>query len=79
MIMMRLMAELMEFIGYPNGLMGFMSTSVLGRGLGVYSLFYMAYILFAHFSPGRDGWLFMGVSVTMFFTAALTYTIVMVL
>ncbi len=79
MIMMRLMAELMESIHYPNGIIGLMTTGVRGRGVAVYSFYYMAYLLFAHYSPRREGWLFMGVSMSVFFAAALTFALVMVL
>lgn len=79
MIMMRLMAELMESIHHTNGIMGLMPTSVRARGQGVYAFYYVVYLLFAIFSPNRDRWLFMGVSLTIFFAAALTFSVAMVL
>lgn len=79
MLMLRLQAELMESIGYPQGILPFMDSHVFSRGLGVYAIYYVIYLLIAYYSPDSKGALFMGVSLSVFFMAFFTAIAVMVL
>lgn len=79
MVMMRLQVELMEFIGYPHGLIGFMGSYVFYRGLAVYSVCYAVYLILAHYSPGSKGSIFVAASISMFFIAFFMSSVVMVL
>jgi len=79
MIMMRMLVELMTDIGHPNGLMGFMGTPVHTRGLIVYSIAYVIYMVLIRYSPNAKGTLLMAASIGFFFFSFFTTAIVMVL
>lgn len=79
MVMMRLLVELMTSTGYEHGILPFMTSHVFDRGLVVYSIFYMLFCILAHYSPRSDKHVFMGASITVFFIAGVTATIVMLL
>ncbi len=79
MIMMRLMIELIESTGFPGGILPFLSVNQFSRGLGTYSIFYLAYAILAHYSPDTDNSIFLSGSIGMFFTAAFVFALVMVL
>jgi hypothetical protein len=79
MVMMRLLTELMESIGYPRGLIGLMDSPVHVRGLVLYSIFYPLYIFFLYTRPQTPQSILMAVSITIFFTTSLLFTLVMVL
>lgn len=78
MIMMRLLAELMESIGHPNGILGLVSFPVLLRGQLVYVLFFMMYLLYIQFFK-TTGPILMAASVGLFFMTFFTFAAVMVL
>ncbi len=79
MLMMRLQAELMASIGYPDGLIGLMDTPVYTRGLIVYSIAYAVYMIVLRYSVNAKGTLLMAASLAFFFMAFFTAAIVMVL
>ena len=79
MVMMRLQVELMGSIGYEQGILGVMSMPVFSRGLIVYSLFYIAYMLLAHYSRDSRKVIFMAASISIFFMALFVSSVVMVL
>lgn len=79
MIMMRMMAELMDSIGYPSGLIGLMETPVLTRGLLIYSVAYVLYMAIVRYSPNAHGTLLMALSLAFFFAAFFICAFVMVL
>lgn len=79
MMMMRLMTELMHSIGHANGIIGLVSMPVETRGLLLYNLFYMAYVLLAYFSPHAYRSVFMAASITIFFASWICFAAVMVL
>lgn len=80
MVLMRMQVELMYFIGYPHGLIGLIpGINAFERGLGVYSLFYISYFIFLHYSKETTGSLQMAASIGMFFMVFVTSTMLMVL
>ena len=79
MIMMRMLIELMGWIGYPDGFFGLLDYSLLTRGLALYSLVYLVYLTIALYSPKSEGPLFLGMSIGVFFTASVLFSIIMVL
>lgn len=79
MLMMRLLAELMTSIGYPDGIVGLMDTPVYTRGLFVYSIAYAVYMIVLRYSMNAKGTLLMAVSLAFFFFSFFTTAIVMVL
>ncbi|MCE7887751.1 MAG: hypothetical protein DYH13_09675 [Alphaproteobacteria bacterium PRO2] len=78
MVMMRMLVELMTYIGYPNGITGLIDMPVHSRALIIYSLFYFAYIAFFHFSPNAKGMLLMAGSIAFFFASFFTTATVMI-
>lgn len=79
MVMMRLMAELMETISYPSGIIGLLAMPVEYRGIAVYNFFYMGYLILAYYSPRTYSSVFMAASITIFFASWLCFAFVMVL
>ncbi len=79
MVMMRLQVELMVSTGFAGGFTGWWNMDVLSRGQITYSIFYVAYIVLAIYSPGTKGTIFMAASISIFFAALFTSMIVMVI
>ncbi len=79
MILIRLQAEIMVYIGYGNGIMGFMTSNVHTRGIAVSSFYYILFIIIAHFSPKTEGIVFMAACLSFFFSIFVTTAIVMLL
>lgn len=79
MVMMRMQAELMHGIGYPHGILTFMNSDMLSRGILIYSIFYMLYFALAVFSPGTKGSILLATSIGIFFMAFFVSSMVMLL
>lgn len=78
-VMLRLQVELIVSTGYPTGYLGILDNPVFQRGLIVYGVFILIYMLLAYFSPGARRIVVMAASLSLFFTAMFISTIVMVL
>jgi hypothetical protein len=79
MVMMRIQAEMMDYIGYRHGILGLMSSQAYTRGIVTYSAFYVLFFFFAHFTGRTMGYVFMGACITFFFMAFVVSMLVMVL
>ncbi|PCJ97014.1 MAG: hypothetical protein COA45_10350 [Zetaproteobacteria bacterium] len=79
MILIRLQSEIMVYIGYGNGIMGFMTSDVHTRGIIVSSSYYILFIFMAHFSPKTEGVVFMAACLSLFFAIFVTAAFVMLL
>lgn len=79
MLMMRLLVELAESLGDKHGFLGLLPTPLFTRGLMVYSLFYVVYLLIVRLSPGSFRVVLMAASITIFFAASISTAIVMLL
>lgn len=79
MIIMRIIVETYEYIGYPNGILGIMTSNVHSRGLIITIIFYSLYLLMAHYSKKTEGVVFMAASLTFFFAIFVTCCLIMVL
>jgi len=79
MVLIRLQGEIMTFIGYEYGIINYLQSKVHTRLLAVSSLFYILYLLMAHFSPKTQGVVFMAASLSFFFMIFVVGSIVMVL
>lgn len=79
MVMMRLMAELMVWIGYPSGVLDILPYDMMTRGLAVYSVIYLTYMIIGLYSPKSSGTMFMAMSISLFFTASVLFAVIMVL
>ena len=78
MVMMRMLSELMDYIGYPNGITTLLDMPVHTRALLVYSFFYIAYIAFFHYNPNAKGTLLMAASIAFFFATFFTTAVIMI-
>lgn len=78
-LLLRLQVELMESIGFHKGFFGLLKGDVFSRGLIVYGLFTLIFLLLAYFSPGSDKNIHIAASITIFFAAFCISTLVMVL
>ena len=79
MLMMRMQVELMNATNYPTGFINLMSSTAFDRGLVIYSVFYVLYLTLAHYSPNARGPVFVAASISIFFMAFFTSSIIMVL
>ena len=79
MLMMRLMAELMDSIGYPTGILPFMTSHVFYRGIVVYTVFYALYAALAYYSPNTRSSVFLAASISIFFVAGFAFALLMLL
>ena len=78
MFMMRLEVELMNYIGYPNGILNLWGLDVYSRALAVYCMFYAIFFMLAFFSPRAMKVIFMGATLTIFFAAFFLSAILMI-
>ena len=78
-IISRLLAEVMVYIGYPTGIMGLMELNVYKRGIIVTSFFYILLLILAHFSRRTEGVVFLAACLTFFFMIFATTAIAMLL
>ena len=79
MVMMRMQIELMAATGFSGGFMGLLEYNATERGLAVYSVFYVIYLVLVLFSPYARGPLLIAASISVFFAALFTSMIVMCL
>lgn len=79
MIMMRLQVELVQSTGYDTGFLGLLDYPAQARGIAVYSVFYVFFLVWTMFSPYAKGAIMMGVSISVFFAALFTSMLVMCL
>ena len=68
-LMLRLQTELLSSTGFTEGFTGLIKTTPFDRGLIVYSLFHIIYIIMAIYSPSRQRVIFMSASISIFFAA----------
>ncbi len=76
---LRLQIELMQSIGFPNGIMGLLHADAYPRGLVAYGLLIGFFLLLAHLSRGTFYAVFIGAAVTVYFIAFALSMFVMVL
>jgi len=79
MLMMRMQVELMHATGFPTGFVNLLNSQAFDRGLVIYSVFYVLYLVMAHYSPNTKGPIFVAGSISIFFMAFFTSSLIMVL
>lgn len=77
--LMHMQVELMQSLGFTNGFIGFTGFSAYDRALIVYSIFYILFLIMAHFSPRTIGVVFMAACISIMFMAFFTSTFIMIL
>lgn len=78
-LLLRLQLELMNSIGFPRGVLGWVSMGLYERGLVVYGLFTAFFLLIAYFSKGSAKSIHMAASITILITAFCLSSLVMAL
>lgn len=79
MILMRLQVEMMAYIGHPNGILTLLNAHVNARLMVVYSIFYILFLVMAHYSPKTEGVVFMGACLGLLFMVFIVSSLVMIL
>jgi hypothetical protein len=79
MLMLRMIAELMDWIGYPSGFLDIWDLPALQRGFWIYGAGYFLYLVIALYSPKSEGPLFIAMSITLFFVISCVYALSLVL
>lgn len=78
-VVMRLQVQIIESTGFDTGFTGWIESSSHMRGLMVYSVFIMLYLILSYFSPETRGAIYLAASLSLFFMAFVASTIVMVI
>ncbi len=77
--MMRMQIEFLISAHYPTGLLNFMSSHIWDRGLVIYSVVYLLYIILMRFSPGSKGSILLATVISLFFGTFFLSTFIMIL
>jgi len=78
-IVLRFQVELMEVIGFADGLLNFIHYPLLDRGMITYGVFIALFLILTHFSQDEDAYVFMAAAISVFFGAFIVSSIVLVL
>lgn len=78
-ILLRFQVELMEVIGFTNGFTNLIKMPILERGMITYGIFIALFLVLTHFSQDEDAYVFMAAAISVFFTAFIASTIVLLL
>jgi hypothetical protein len=76
---LRLQIELMEQIGYPYGILSLLDFPQLWRGYVVYGGFITLFFVLSKFSKNVSAYVFIAASLTFYFAAFFTSSVVMML
>lgn len=76
---LRFQIELMNEIGFPRGIFKVMDTPLFTRGIVVYGVFVVLFLLMARFSKGADTFIYIAAAITVFIAAFCISSLGMVL
>jgi hypothetical protein len=76
---LRLQVELMDSIGFPDGILGLIHADAFKRGLIVWGILIGLFLLLARLSPNAFYAVFMAAALTIYFLAFTASTVLMVL
>jgi hypothetical protein len=79
LLTLRTQVELIESTGFDTGFLGFMESSMLSRGMVVYSIVIMLFLILAHYSPKTRGAIFFAATLSIYIIAFCSSMIIMVL
>ena len=79
LLMMRMQIELIEGTGYTHGFLGLIAADIRTRAMIAYTFFYVVYLLLCFYSPNTKGSVFMAASISIFFMAFFSSTVIMLL
>lgn len=78
LLTMRTQVELMKSIGYETGIMKLMDSNLHGRGVVIYSVVILLYLVLAHYSPKTRGIIFFAATLSIYVLAVCLSMILMV-
>ena len=76
---LRLQIELMEEIGYPDGILPFVDYPPLFRGFITYGAFIAVFLILSHISREKDPYVFIAAAITVFIAAFCVSSFILVL
>lgn len=76
---LRLQIELMEEIGYPDGILPLIDYSPLHRGYMTYGAFIAVFLILSHISREKDPYVFIAAAITVFIAAFCVSSFILVL
>lgn len=79
LITLRTQVELIESTGFKTGFLNVMESSMLSRGMIVYSVVFMLFLVLAYFSPNTRGVIFFAAALSIYVLAFCSSMIIMVL
>jgi len=77
-IMMRMQIELLSSIGFETGILPLWDATLFLRGLIVYSVFYVLYLGLCFWSKDGNAHIHLAASISLFFAAFFTSTVIMI-
>ena len=79
LLTLRTQVELVESTGFSTGFLDIMHSSMLSRGMIIYSLVIMLFLALAHFSPNTRGIIFFAAALSIYVLAFCTSMLLMAL
>ncbi len=76
---LRLQMEIMASTGFNSGFTGWIKMDSFQRGLIVYSVFIAIYLLLSYLSPYTKGPIYLAASLSIFFMAFISSSLIMIL
>lgn len=76
---LRLQIELMQEIGYPDGILPFVNYPMLYRGFIAYDAFIAIFLILSHISREKDPYVFIAAAITVFIAAFCVSSFILVL
>ena len=76
---LRMQVELMQEIGYPQGLLPFVRFPLLERGMIAYGVFIAVFLSLSHWSREKDPYVFIAAAITVFIVAFCVSSFILVL
>lgn len=79
LVTFRIQVELMEWTGYGTGFLPIMESSIFARGMVIYSVIIMFFLLLAHYSPNTKQIVFFAASLSIYILAFCLSMLLMIL
>lgn len=78
-VALRLQLELMQATGYPDGVFHYLDSDPYERGVVGYGILVALYLLLCYISPNTKGVVFLAASLSIYFTAVMIMTGILIL
>ncbi len=76
---LRMQLEFIQVLGFEKGFFNLIDATPFQRGLIIYSVFIMLFLILSYFSPGTKGFVYMAAAISLFFMAFVATTFLMIL